>query len=135
MAGYGNTARLPGGIADGPREPRTIRYGMIAPFLSETRCDPMRRLRIFAGSNRFSRLRLAKELLVHKGTVVLSALSPSDDQILMERILNWPTIRRTPARMLKPLEYRFVDIKTRALTAPAMLFSARRRHKNLVNPL
>ena len=73
----------------------------------------------------FSCLRLAKELLVHKGTVVLSALSPSDDQILMDRLLNWPTIRRTPARMLKLLERAgFIDIKTRALTAPAMLFSA-----------
>ena len=70
-------------------------------------------------------LSVARDLLVPKGTVVISALESSDDQILMDRLLNWPTIRRPASRLAKLLERAgFTDIEQEDILPPAILFSA-----------
>ena len=70
-------------------------------------------------------LSVSRDLLVPKGTVVISALESSDDQILMDRLLNWPTIRRPASRLAKLLERAgFTDIEQEDILPPAILFSA-----------
>jgi hypothetical protein len=43
-----------------------------------------------------SLLRVAKGLLAPGGLVVTTALRPSDDRLLLDHLLSWPTVRRSP---------------------------------------
>jgi CRP-like cAMP-binding protein/SAM-dependent methyltransferase len=51
-----------------------------------------------------SLLRTAHDLLVENGKVVVSAMSPSDDRHLLDRLLGWPTVRRQPDRLERIIE-------------------------------
>ena len=44
----------------------------------------------------------------------------------MDRLLNWPTIRRSPTRLVKLMERAgFIDIEPEEILPPAILFSAK----------
>ena len=69
-----------------------------------------------------SALDVARDLLVQDGTVIISALQHSDDQNLLDRLLNWPSIRRTPARLSRLLDRAgFSGIQIEEIQPPAIL--------------
>jgi len=72
-----------------------------------------------------STLQVARNILVPNGTVIVSALSPSKDQVILDRLLNWPTIRRRPERLRKIIERAdLVQVQEADIESPAMLFAA-----------
>jgi CRP-like cAMP-binding protein/SAM-dependent methyltransferase len=73
-----------------------------------------------------SLLTTCRELLTPDGVVVCSAFSFSDDVELLDRLLTWPTIRRSPEALVNILTAAGLELVERAdLEPPAMLVAAR----------
>ena len=71
-------------------------------------------------------LRTLREHLVDDGTILLGSLGPSEDTEFMNRLLRWPTIRRTPEnleRMLSHADLRAVWSSTDS--DPGLVFAIR----------
>jgi CRP-like cAMP-binding protein/SAM-dependent methyltransferase len=73
-----------------------------------------------------SLLRVTRTWLSPDGVVLASALAPSDDQVLLDRLLGWPTIRRRPDRLLRLAERAGLSAQLASGTPdPMMLVVAR----------
>jgi len=72
-----------------------------------------------------SLLNACRNLLTTDGHIVCSALSHSRDATLLDRLLTWPTIRRSPDALLNILEAAGLELTEQMdLTAPGMLVAA-----------
>ena len=70
-----------------------------------------------------SLLRTLGRLLVPGGTVALTALAPSPDEALLDRLLSWPTIRRTPDALHRLFEAGWVNVEGEVpVGEPGLLF-------------
>jgi len=67
------------------------------------------------------RLRMTRE-----GSLIVTALAPSRDRVLLDRLLGWPTVRRTRERMQRLIERAGLEPQSVAHEAePLLLFTAR----------
>jgi extracellular factor (EF) 3-hydroxypalmitic acid methyl ester biosynthesis protein len=71
-----------------------------------------------------SLLSQARELIGDRGVVVVSALGTCPDHALMDRLLHWPIIRRSPESLLRLFEAAHLDVYEKNETpVPAMVFA------------
>jgi len=76
-----------------------------------------------------SLLTTCRTLLTPDGHVVCSAFSHSTDDALLDRLLTWPTIRRSPEALLNILSAAGLEVTNRIdLNAPGMLLAAHLGH-------
>ncbi|MFT7517881.1 MAG: extracellular factor (EF) 3-hydroxypalmitic acid methyl ester biosynthesis protein [Kiritimatiellia bacterium] len=72
-----------------------------------------------------SMLKVVRNLLNDEGTVVFSALMPSEDQTLLDRLLSWPTVRRSATRLERLVERADLVIRDRVHDpTPVMVYAA-----------
>ena len=64
----------------------------------------------------WSLLATARDLINPGGRLVMSSLGPSADEPLVSRVLNWPTVRREPRRLIRLAEA--ADWTTEAIEVP-----------------
>jgi CRP-like cAMP-binding protein/SAM-dependent methyltransferase len=73
-----------------------------------------------------SLLTAARKLLSEDGTVIVAGLGPSDDRILLDRLLTWPTIRRSRDNFFGSVQAGgLVVLEEPEVEAPALLVAAR----------
>ncbi len=73
-----------------------------------------------------SLLTACRELLTPDGVIVCSAFSPSADLELLDRLLTWPTIRRSPEALVNILTAAELEVVERTeLAHPGMLVAAK----------
>ena len=70
-----------------------------------------------------SMLTVCRQLLTENGIIMVTALSPSLDQMLLDRLLMWPTIRRTREGLRRVFQAAGLEITHQAdVEEPALLF-------------